>query len=149
VAPTSQPARSVGDLPTTANLRGPIGRTVTAVLRTRDDVLVSALGEQLGGGRSRFGGLRGGVVTQSATAVTLRHVTVVPGVAVSGRFGSAQGDAHLTISGSRAARGTLTFTRDGRLTGRLNGRAIRLAPRARASAAAPSRPFRYPSLVGG
>ena len=146
VAPTDRPARSLRELPTTGRLRGLVGRTVTAVLRTRDDVLVSALGEQLGANRRRFGGLRGGTVTQTRSSVSLRGVEVVPGVRVSGRFGS-EGDARLTVRGAQAARGTLTFRRDGRITGRLAGRRVRLVPRARASRAVPREPFAYPALV--
>lgn len=149
VRPISRPVRSLNELPVTAGIRGRVGRTVTAVLRTRDDVLVSALGEQLGANRSRFGGLRGGTITQTASQVTLRRVSVVPGVTVSGSFGS-EGTARLTVSGSRAARGTLTFSRDERVTGRLGGRTIRLVPRARASSVTPdTAPLRYPALVRG
>jgi pimeloyl-ACP methyl ester carboxylesterase len=148
VAPTRRPVRSLGELPTTARLRGRVGRTVSAVLRTQQDVLVHALGERLSGGRSRFGGLRGGTISQTPTgAVTLRKVVVVPGVTVSGRFPE-QGDARLAISGRAAADGTLTITRDGRVTGRLAGRRINLIPRAAAASARP-KPFRFrhPALV--
>jgi hypothetical protein len=140
--------RSLGELSPTGNLRGRVGRTVTAVLRTQEDVLVHALGEQLSGGRARVGGLRGGTISQSSAGVTLRKVVVVPGVTVSGRFPS-QGDARLSIRGRSAARGTLTLTRDGIITGRLGGRRIRLVPRA--SAATAERPgfaFKHPALVG-
>jgi pimeloyl-ACP methyl ester carboxylesterase len=148
VAPTRRPVRSIGDLSPTGRLRGRVGRTVSAVLRTQEDVLVHALGERLGDGRSRFGGLRGGTITQTASgALSLRKVVVVPGVTVSGRFPD-QGDARLAISGRSAADGTLTITRAGIITGRLAGQRIRLVPRA---AAASERPkpfeFRHPALV--
>jgi pimeloyl-ACP methyl ester carboxylesterase len=146
VPPVAAPATSIGALPTTGRVRGRAGRTLTAVLRTRDDVLVQALGERLQGGRRRFGGLRGGTVTQSSSAVALRRVVVVPGVRVSGRFPS-RGNARVTVSGRSAARGTLTFTPGGRLTGRLGGRRISLRARSTASAASAGRGVRHPALV--
>ena len=148
IAPTLRPVRSLGELPLTANLPGRVGRTVTAVLRTREDAVVSSLAEQLGSGRRRIGGLRGGTVSQTSTTVTLRRVVVVPGVVVSGRIG-ASGQGRLTISGSSAARGTLSFASNGRLTGRLAGRRIRLVPRARQSSVTPKAPLRFPRLVRG
>jgi pimeloyl-ACP methyl ester carboxylesterase len=138
VPPVAAPSRSVASLPRTRRIRGRAGRTLTAVLRTRDDVLVHALGERLQAGRRRFGGLRGGIVTQSSTGVTLRRVVVVPGVRVSGRFPS-RGNAVVTVSGPSAARGRLTFTPGGRLTGRLGGVRIDLRARNIASAASATR----------
>ena len=148
VAPTTRPARSLGSLRPVRTLRGRVGRTVTAVLLTQEDVLVSALGEELAGGRTRFGGLRGGTISRSDAGVTLRKVVVVPGVTVSGRFPN-QGSARLTVSGRSAARGTLTIARSGRITGRLSGRRVRLVPRAQQSAVsgAEAFAFRHPGLV--
>ena len=142
IAPTHRPARSLGELSPTGRLRGRIGRTVTAVLRTQEDTLVHALGERLAGGPTRFGGLRGGTISWSDAAVTLRKVVVVPGVTVSGRFPD-EGDARLSISGRSAARGTLRITREGVITGRLGGRSVRVTPRAQASTARP-KPFGFP-----
>ena len=148
IKPTSRPARSVGELRPTGHLRGRVGRTVTAVLLTQEDVLVHALGEQLAGGRTRFGGLRGGTVSRSSAGVTLRKVVVVPGVTVSGRFPD-EGDARLSILGRSAARGTLTLTREGVITGRLGGRRVRLVPRAQQASAKATEDFRFrhPALV--
>jgi len=149
VRPTARPALSLGSLPTTARIRGRVGRTVTAVLRTQEDVLVHALGERIQGARRRFGGLRGGTITESESGVTLRNVVVVPGVTVSGRFPD-RGNARLTVRGRRAARGSLTIRRDGRITGRLGGRRIRLVPRASSASVARSAdrmPLAWPDLV--
>lgn len=148
VAPTTRPVGGLGALRPVGNLRGRVGRTVTAVLLTQEDTLVHALGEQLQDGRKRFGGLRGGTISRSDAGVMLRKVVVVPGVTVSGRFPDGDGDARLSISGRSAARGTLTITRGGRITGRLGGRRVRLVPRAQASATdAKAFAFRHPALV--
>lgn len=134
VPPLPRPVRRVGDLPPTGGIAGTTGRTLTAAVRTRNDALAQALGAQIAGG-ARAGGLRRGVITLRGGDVVLRNVEYVRGVRVDGVFPAAGDEARLRVSGS-AARGTLTFHRDGRLTGRLGGRAIRLRPRPRARGAA-------------
>jgi pimeloyl-ACP methyl ester carboxylesterase len=125
----ARPPRSVAELRGTAGIGGRTGRTLTAVIMTRDDTLVRALGARLDGVRVRFGGLRAGTVVETAAGLRLRGVEHVRGVRVSGTFPN-EGTARLTVGGSRAAHGTLALAADGRITGRLGGRRIRLRARA-------------------
>ena len=131
VRPLPEPVRRLADLPVTARIRGRTGRTLTAAMRTRSDALAQALGAQLAG-RTRAGGLRGGTVVLRGDDVVLRGFQYVGGVRVSGVFPADSSRARLRITGS-GARGTLVFHRDGRVTGRLGGRTIRVRPRARAA----------------
>ena len=106
-------------------VRGRAGRTLMAVLRTRNDVLVQALALRLADAR-RSGGLRGGTISVSDAGVRMRRVEVVEGVAVSGTFPERGTVARLRITGRAAARGSLRMTRSGRISGRLGGRRIRV-----------------------
>jgi len=134
VPPLPRPATSLRSLPRTARVPGTAGRTLTAVLRTRDDAIVAALGAQLDGA-TRAGGVRGGTIRLRGDDVVLRNVQWVRGVRVSGTFAENATTAQVRVTGS-GARGTLTFRRDGRVSGRLGGRTIRIRPRATAAAAA-------------
>jgi hypothetical protein len=134
VPPQPRPATSLRSLRPTARIPGLTGRTLTAALRTRDDAIVAALGAQLDGG-TRVGGVRGGTILVRGGDVVLRDVQWVSGVRVSGTFAQNASTARLRIAGS-GARGTLTFRRDGRVSGRLGGRTIRVRPVARTAAAA-------------
>jgi pimeloyl-ACP methyl ester carboxylesterase len=145
--PTLRPATSVSALGTTGGIRGRVGRTVTAVLRTQQDVLNQAFGESLSGARSKFGGLRGGTVRITREALTLRNVVVIPGVSVSGTI-PAQGNATFRVRGRRgAASGTLTISAANVITGRLGGRRINLVPRASAASVTRPKQVPYPDLV--
>ena len=135
IPPQPRPARSVRALRPTAGLRGVAGRTLTAVLRTRDDALVAGLGAQLSG-TNRVGGVRGGTIRISGNDVVLSNVQWVRGVRLSGTFADASDTAVLRVRGS-FARGTLTFFRDGRVEGRLGGRRVQIRPVARTAAAVP------------
>jgi pimeloyl-ACP methyl ester carboxylesterase len=134
VPPLALPARRLGDLPTTARVRGTAGRTLTAVLRTRDDALAAALGAQIEGRTTRVGGVRGGVIALRGDDVVLRDVQWMRGVRVTGTFAGDRPTARVRVRGS-GARGSLTFHRDGRVTGRLGGRRVRIRPVARSAAA--------------
>jgi hypothetical protein len=137
VDPIARPPRSLGSLPRSGGYPGRVGRTLTAVFRTRDDALLQAVA--LGLAReTRSGGLRAGTITLRSTGVTLRNVQVVPGVSVSGTFPEQGNVARLRVTGRAAARGSLRITRSGRVTGTLAGRRIRTRSRARAASVAAS-----------
>jgi hypothetical protein len=108
-------------------VRGLPGKTLTAFARTLDDVTLSAVLALLDApgtaGTIRAGGLRAGRFTLSRAtgALELKGLSYVPGVVVSGR--GKPGDSTWVVSGSRAARGTLTLA-NGRVTGTLAGVAI-------------------------
>lgn len=126
VRPGAQPPRALGALRPSGGVGGRAGRTLTAVLRTRDDSLLEAL--SLGfASRARGGGLRGGTISLTQRGVVLRNVQVVEGVRVSGTFPDAGGRARLRVSGPAAARGTVSLTTSGGATGTLGGRRVRVA----------------------
>ena len=113
---------------------------MAAVRATGSDAVSGARGAAIALARVdvRVGGLRGGYVSVSeAGNVTLRDYVYVPGVTVNGVIPS-QGTATLRVTGSAAARGSLSFTSGGRASGRLGGRRVSNAvPRAAASSLAP------------
>lgn len=135
---------SFAEVPDYPGLRS--GRALAAVLFTIDDIaddagssLIDAAGPLTGRG------LRGGRYTITDKALTLRGLSYVPGVRVSGAFRAIDTKrpvAHLKVSGLRRARGVLTI-RGVRFSGRLGGRRVRgslrpgqaTAASARASAA--------------
>jgi hypothetical protein len=123
--PTGLPAVRVPPISFSAlkparGLRGPVGRTVSAIDATLDDVILAlSLGLQYA---DRGAGLRGGTFRAVSAGMILRRVRVVPGVLVSGR--PAGGGLALRVSGARAAGGGVHLSSSGRLTGRLGGRAV-------------------------
>ena len=151
VRPLVRPPRSLREVPQARRYRGRVGRTLNAVGLTQTDALVAGLGAEIDGS-SRVGGVRRGVIAVSQRAISLRGVEFVPGVRVTGSFPFRGSSARLRVTGRAAARGRLTITRGGRVTGRLGGRRIRATPRA-ASAGGPfggppqvRRLFPYPAL---
>ena len=108
------PARGIGGTP---------GRTVAAIVLTLRDLDRGVVfSGDLGGG------LRGGTFrTRNDGMTVLRSFSYVPGVRLTGRLRGFDTDAtgRLRVTGSAAARGTVTL-RDGRITGRLGGRAVRI-----------------------
>jgi pimeloyl-ACP methyl ester carboxylesterase len=110
------------------------GRTLAAAASS----LVDALGiVRQSWGRVDAGairGLRGGRLVPLADGVRLERYSYVPGVWISGRLdyaaigllGPARLDGRVTVGGAAAAHGTLVA--NGRLSGTLDGRAVR-APR--------------------
>lgn len=135
VDPVARSPRTVGALSPTARIRGLPGRTLTAVIRTRDDSLVQAIALGFAGER-RSGGLRRGVVALTDGGVSLRGVEVVEGVRVTGTFPDEGSVARLRVSGPSAARGSLRVTRSGQITGTLGGRRIAVRPARSASVGA-------------
>ena len=116
-------------------LRGRPGRTLTAVLDTIVDLSRQVIGATLQAAQelpsgSSFGGLRGGYARLSSTAATLRRYSVVPGVALSGTFPVRNGSlqpATVSVGGTRASTGTVTFTGHSFVTGRLGRRRFRVS----------------------
>ena len=130
--PTGVPATAVppvafAALAPAAGLAGDVGRTVSAVDATLD-FLDFALSPAFDG-ESAGGGLRGGSY-RSGGRLVLRRVVVVPGVRISGRE-LVSGALSLRVGGGSAARGAVTVSPRGRLSGRLGGRRVsaRLANR--------------------
>jgi pimeloyl-ACP methyl ester carboxylesterase len=135
-SPTPRPPLSLSRVTRQPGVPGTRGRTVAAVRLTATDARRQVIGEALAGDGTlpvRVGGLRGGYVRPtSITRSVLHRYEYVPGVRVSGVV-SATGTSRLTVSGTKAAHGSLTITAAGRVTGRLGGRRVstRLARAAR------------------
>lgn len=112
-------------------LAGARGRTLTAVLRTLDDVKYSwAAAYSLDGGASvAIGGLRGGRARGSVSRLTLSRIVYAPGVVVSGTYNAQAATARLSVAG-RGSRGTVRLTLT-RLTGRLDDQEFSLPRPAR------------------
>jgi pimeloyl-ACP methyl ester carboxylesterase len=121
VPATAVPPTALDQLAPAAGLSGRVGRTVSAVDATLDD-LDFALSPALEL-RAAGGGLRGGSY-RVGRRLRLRGVVVVPGVAVNGRE-LRTGSLRLRVGGGAAARGRVSVSRRGRLTGRLGGRRVR------------------------
>jgi hypothetical protein len=132
VDPYPVPPRTLGALAPAKGFSGRVGRTLTAVARTIDDIDPSLqLAPDQEGDVVRATGLRAGllVVDFRPTEVrgALRAFTYVPGVSVTGdlRFGFLGATSRsISVSGSAAARGKLTLAPGGILTGKLAGRRI-------------------------
>ena len=125
---------------------GKTGRTITAALRTAEDMRRQVIGDALSAGRlpRRAGGLRGGRVVVGNGRLTLLNVVYVPGVKVSGTVPVGAGNQTLRISGPKAARGRLVVGAT-RMTGVLGGRRISLSRRVVAASAGMNE--REPSLA--
>jgi pimeloyl-ACP methyl ester carboxylesterase len=106
---------------------GKIGRTITAALRTAQDMRRQVIGDAIAAGRlpSRVGGLRGGRATVRNGVISLLNTIYVPGVKVSGSVPVLGTRQVLRVSGTKASRGTLTVTPT-TITGRLDGRRIKI-----------------------
>jgi pimeloyl-ACP methyl ester carboxylesterase len=115
-------------------------KTVAAVAASVRDIRIQFLGDELAAGQSaspgsNVAGLRSGHATATTSAYKLRRVEYVPGVTVSGTVPISGGTSTLSVGGTSAAHGTLTFHRNGSVTGRLDGRKISAHPPARAAQA--------------
>jgi hypothetical protein len=124
-SPTRRPPASLSVLKAVAGVAGKRGRTVAAVRETILDALRQIIGDTFAFGRTpaRVGGLRRGNGVLSATKVTLRRYSYVPGVELSGAV-SPEGAGTVTVRGRAAARGRLTISENGAVTGELSGRRI-------------------------
>jgi pimeloyl-ACP methyl ester carboxylesterase len=139
--PTGIPAvlgapKSFASLRVSGRLPRKIGRTVSAVGATIDDVLLVISPAALA---TSGGGLRGGSWEIRGNRVVLKRYEAVEGVTLSGSIGSA---IRLHVAGSKAAHGTVTLRAGSRLSGTLGGRRISLrlgAPDIAAAKAAAAR----------
>ena len=130
--PASLPA-----VPRARGTRGLPGRTLEAARLTLDDLYREYFEVGLvADGPPRGGGLRGGRYALRGRSLVLERFSLVPGVNVSGRLtGTRRPVGTLRVTGIAGARGTLTLARDGTLSGRLSGRAVRTRFRLPAAAA--------------
>ena len=124
--PAPLPPVSVTHLRAADGTSGLPGKTLTAVLETLSQALDTGVDDFLGGSSLsatvRFGGLRAGWAAFSLHGLQLHGYSYVPGVRVSGGFATHAATYTLTISGSRAAHGTLVYdTRSKRVSGTLGG----------------------------
>jgi hypothetical protein len=114
-----------------SGLGGRPGRTLVAALDTIIDLNRQIIGAtiqantNLPSGAS-FGGLRGGYARLTSSAVSLKQLSFVPGVQLSGTFKLSGGSLRsgvLHVSGAQAAAGTLRLAAPfKRVTGTLGGR---------------------------
>jgi pimeloyl-ACP methyl ester carboxylesterase len=118
-----------------------IGRTVTALAATFDDLRVVLSPAVLA---NSGGGLRGGHWTARGRKLTVADYQAVNGVTITGGGTNA---LTLRVGGAKAAHGTVTLRSGGRLSGTLGGRRIALRIGTSAAAAAahvPQRSLRQP-----
>jgi pimeloyl-ACP methyl ester carboxylesterase len=115
-------------------------KTVAAVVASVRDIRLQFLGDELAAGRaappgSKVAGLRSGGATATSRSYRLRRVEYVPGVIVTGSVPIEGGTSTVTVSGSAAAHGKLTYHPNGTVTGRLDGHKVNAHPAARAAQA--------------
>jgi pimeloyl-ACP methyl ester carboxylesterase len=118
VPAVAAPPADFDSLPGYRGLPRKVGRTVRALAATIDDlrlVLSPALLSAAGGG------LRGGSWDLSGGRLVLSDYQAVSGVTLTG---GGSRTLRLRVSGTKAARGTVTLRTRGRLTGTLDGRRI-------------------------
>jgi pimeloyl-ACP methyl ester carboxylesterase len=135
-----RPAGSIADYRRPASVKGDRGRLLFASLDTIVDAQISAL-QTLYAGFTRIqgGGLRGGRFSASGDGSRLRlhRYQLVPGVALSGtlRASDVADAGTVRVDGPGRLDGSLRITAKGVVTGRLGGRAVRYAPKARSASA--------------
>ncbi|MCW3014597.1 MAG: alpha/beta hydrolase [Solirubrobacterales bacterium] len=125
-APTPRPPASLVKVKLVSGFSPKVGRTLNAVSSTLDDARRQVIGAAVGTGLlpSAIGGLRNGSVKIAGfSRLTLRNYEYVPGVRVNGVY-VLNGTTHVRVSGSAAAKGSLTFAKTGAITGRLGGRRV-------------------------
>jgi pimeloyl-ACP methyl ester carboxylesterase len=124
--PTRRPPTSLSQVPGSGRTK----RTVVAAAMTLTDAARQIIGDALALGATpqRVAGLRGGNATVSTSTGSFRlsRYQYVPGVLVSGTANT-QGTAKLTIHGGGTAAGTLSFSANGAVTGRLGGHKVNIA----------------------
>ncbi len=127
-APVPPPPTRLARVPRTAGLPGNVGRTFTALRLTLRDLRLESVGVALAQGRrpNRIGGLRGGYADAVDGGLLLHAASYVPGVAISGTVPD-RGTSVLRVTGRAAARGSLTVTEAGSVTGRLGGKRVAIA----------------------
>ncbi len=131
--PTPLPPLRLPQLAPARGYGGQVGRTLTAVSSTLDDLvreLAIAIGEEGGleaidRSAIRSGGLRGGSAALLPHRLRLNGYSYIPGVSLSGWTDSEQ--IELRIGGRRAAGGVLSLNGHGDLIGELGGVVIRVS----------------------
>jgi len=127
LAPTQVPPRSLAALKPAPGTSGLPGKTVRAVLYTLANALEFGVGDFLIGSSIsatvHFGGLRSGFASFSLRGLRLHRYSYIPGVTVSGSNETIRTPSYtLTVGGSKAAAGTLTFnTKKRTVSGTLGG----------------------------
>jgi pimeloyl-ACP methyl ester carboxylesterase len=133
-------------------------KAVNAAADTLDDVRRHFIGDAVAAGHSprsgsRVGGLRGGYARFTDRGIQLRHTAYVPRIAVSGLYHlSDTSSTTVSVSGSGAPHGRITFHPGGRVTGRLGGHRLKLsasAARVRVQRDWPLRLPPFPALRDG
>jgi hypothetical protein len=128
-------------------------RTIAAVRATLADVRRQLIGDAIAAGRAvstgaRTGGLRGGTARVEGDVVRLQIVSYVPGVRVSGTYGTQPGQSsELFVTGSEAARGRLRIDGAGTARGVLGGRSVESAAATAASLGARERGLELPRFA--
>ena len=133
--PFPRSLKQVDPEPQVGGLRG---RTVTAVGLTLLDALDQLISASQTAGPEqsvlRVGGLRAGYVRAGEEDLEAHGVVFVPGVRLRGRITfSDEPHGVMRVTGDAAARGRLVFRRDGSVTGRLDGKRVRVAAASGAS----------------
>ena len=129
IAPDPRPRRTIAATPRAGGVAGRPGRTLAATLRAISDAqgisLVAAY--TYGIDRATFGGLRGGTVTFAPRRIVFTGYRYGDNGTVSGtlRFRGGVLVGTLRVAGSGSAHGTVELAAHGRLTGTLDGRAVR------------------------
>lgn len=137
-----------------AKLSRETGRTLTsktlnAVAQTLDDVRRHFIGDAVEAGRSprsgsRVGGLRAGYARFTKSGIRLVRTAYVPGVTVSGLYRLATGSSTtVTVSGSAAPHGSITFHANGSVTGRLGRHKVKMKMKAHGARAGIARRWRF------
>jgi len=127
--PTPVPPRSVGKLKPAPGTSGRAGKTVRAVLDTLSQSIDVGVDNFLNGSSLTaavsFGGLRAGWGSFSLDGLHLHGYSYLPGITVSGDYGTKSKTYTLAVGGPKAADGELTFhSKQRTLTGTLGGVAI-------------------------
>jgi len=129
IKPTPRPPLRLSSLPGGTKAL----RTIAAVRATLADVRRQLIGDAIAAGRavsagSRTGGLRGGTARVEGDFVRMQVISYVPGVRVSGTFGTRPGQSsELFITGREAARGRLQIDGAGTARGVLGGHSVESA----------------------
>ncbi len=122
--PTPRPPLSISKVVPLKGTSGLPGRTFRAILATVDDARRQIAGDAIAyhTAPKRVGGLRGGYISVSSpTKSTLHGYQYVPGVAVSGIF-NRNGTSRFTVGGAKAAKGKITISKTGRVSGKLGNK---------------------------
>ncbi|WP_205698996.1 alpha/beta fold hydrolase [Conexibacter sp. SYSU D00693] len=137
-SPTPRPPASLDVVRAARGLRGKVGRTVSALQATIVDANRQVIGASLALDRrpSAVGGLRAGRALVSSAGIDLRGYQYVRNVSITGRLRQ-DGSGTFRVRGSAAARGSITITSAGRVSGTLGGR--RISGSFASAAAAPAR----------